>query len=130
MLQHCVGLAHKRYPSTCAQSVAYMYRIYVTIATRWFHRLLLKYDIYIYMTKLSHKSSHRASNICYNFAKDYNALSPFPRWQSLDTKPGCPCTIFSLSWIGVTLKTNDPLDHSSPLESFWTSKSLNHFASK
>ena len=30
----------------------------------------------------------------------------------------------SLSWIGVTLKTNDPLDHSSPLESFWTSKIL------
>ena len=45
------------------------------------------------MMKLSHKLSHRASNKCYNFAKDYNALSPFPRWKSLDTKPGCPCTI-------------------------------------
>ena len=35
-----------------------------------------------------------------------------------------------LSWIIVTLKRTNPSDHSSPLESFWTTKSLNYSASK
>ena len=33
-------------------------------------------------------------------------------------------------WIGVILKMNNLLDHSSPLKRFWTTKSLNHSASK
>ena len=41
-----------------------------------------------------------------------------------------PLDHFLLIWISVTLMTNDPLDHSSPLESFWTAKSLDHPAGK